>query len=212
LNSKVAMSLYSKVLATWLGGLGLLAVPSQTAAQVAAADSTQAKADSQPAVTDSLQGYSAYGGSSDTALQRVRPDSAAGDSSDQASPDSVRTKAEESATKADTAAVSKEPNDSILSAACSGPGGSSPVARDLLVVVFAPEAGTRERSAAAKTVKGKLLGPVSSEEPGAYYVRVPSGGDEYRLRLAADHLVQLQQVRQVGSRACPSRPPPKNPG
>jgi hypothetical protein len=81
------------------------------------------------------------------------------------------------------------------------------VARDLLVVVFAPEAGAAERAAAAKSVDGTLLGRVASGAQGAYYLRVPGGGEEYRLRAAADQLILLDKVRQVGSRTCP-RPPP----
>jgi hypothetical protein len=77
-----------------------------------------------------------------------------------------------------------------------------------LVVIFAPEAGAADRTAAAKSVDGTLLGPVAAGEPGAYYLGVPSGGEEYRLRVAADQLIQLAMVRQVGSRACPPLPPP----
>jgi hypothetical protein len=78
----------------------------------------------------------------------------------------------------------------------------------LLVVVFAPEAGVAERTAAARSVHGTLLGRVTSGEPGAYYLRLPSGGggEEYRLRAAADQLILLDKVRQVGSRACPPLP------
>jgi hypothetical protein len=97
--------------------------------------------------------------------------------------------------------------DSILSAACS-PAGSTAVARDLLVIVFAQEASAAERAAVAKTVDGSLLGSVTSGEPGAYYLRVPSGGNEYRLRVAADKLILLDMVRQVGSRTCPPPSPP----
>jgi hypothetical protein len=123
------------------------------------------------------------------------------------------TQAQDTAPARDTTArpaASAEPGDSILIAACSG---GATVARDLLVVVFAPEATDEERTAAAESVEGKLLRPVSSSEPGAYYLRVPSGGGEFGLRAAADELIQLAPVRQVGSRACP--PPSataKNPG
>jgi hypothetical protein len=77
----------------------------------------------------------------------------------------------------------------------------------LLVIVFAPEARAAERAAIAKTVDGRLLGLVTSGEPGAYYLRVPSGGNEYQLRVAADRLILLDMVRQVGSRTCPPPPP-----
>jgi hypothetical protein len=129
---------------------------------------------------------------------------AASDSQPASRPDSALA-ADSTRAAADT--VRPEPTDSILSAAC-GAGGSTAVARDLLVIVFAPEARAAERAAVAKTVDGKLLGSVTSGEPGAYYLRVPSGGDEYRLRLAADRLILLDMVRQVGSRRCPPRPPP----
>jgi hypothetical protein len=96
------------------------------------------------------------------------------------------------------------PVDRTLSAACGGPGGSAAIARDLLVVVFAPEASARERAAAAESVGGKVLGPA---EPGAYYIKLPAGGGEAGLRAAADQLSLVSAVRQVGSRACPSTPP-----
>ena len=79
-------------------------------------------------------------------------------------------------------------------------------APDLLVVIFTPESGRAERAAVTKSVRGKLLGQAASE-PGAYYLWVPSQGQEYRLRAAADQLIQLPQVRQVGTRACPPAPP-----
>ena len=96
------------------------------------------------------------------------------------------------------------PVDRTLSAACGGPGGSAAIARDLLVVVFAPEASARERAAAAESVGGKVLGPA---EPGAYYIKLPAGGGEAGLRAAADQLSLVTVVRQVGSRACPPTPP-----
>jgi hypothetical protein len=85
------------------------------------------------------------------------------------------------------------------------------VASDLLMIVFGAEATAEDRTAAVRTVKGKLLGPVGPDEPGAYYLRVPSGGDESRLRAAADQLALLSQVRQVGSRACPTAEPVRTP-
>ena len=130
----------------------------------------------------------------------------ASDSTAPAASDTVHPQGAGSATTSDTATPPTAPGDSILSAACSGPAGAATVARDLLVVVFAPEAGAPERATAAKSVDGTLLGPVTSGEPGAYYLRVPSGGEEYRLRVAADQLILLDMVRQVGSRACPPLP------
>jgi hypothetical protein len=109
-------------------------------------------------------------------------------------------------TKSAAAAAPSAPVDSILSAACGGPGEAGTVAPNLLVVVFAPDAGREERAAVARRAKGKLLGVVSSVEPGAYYLRVPTGGEEHRLRAVADELILSGLVRQVGSRACPSPP------
>lgn len=103
-------------------------------------------------------------------------------------------------------AAASPPVDSILSEACSGSAAPTSTARDLLVVVFAPEAGRSDRMDVARSVKGRLLGAVSSE-PGAYYLWVPAGGREYQLRAAADQLVRWPAVRQVGSRACPSPAP-----
>ena len=190
------MSIYSTFLATWLLGLSLLIVPRATFGQAPTSDSTAVKPDSQPPLTDSVPTTGVTPAYSDT-VQRAHPDSVP-------KKDSTRTTSD----TAHSPGAAKAPSDSILSAACSGPAGPATVARDLLVVVFAPEAGAAERAAAAKSVHGTLLGRVTSGEPGAYYLRVPSGGggEEYRLRAAADQLIQLDKVRQVGSRACPPLP------
>ena len=201
------MSLHSILLATWLLGLSLLIVP-RASGQAPASDSTAVGSDSQPALTDSVLKTDTPRASSDTVLQRAQPDSASKTDSARAAQDTVRPPGTGKATTSDTATSPTAPPDSILSAACSGTAGSATVARDLLVVVFEPEAGAAERAAAAKNVEGTLLGPATSGEPGAYYLRVPSGGEEYRLRVAADQLILLDMVRQVGSRACPPLPPP----
>jgi hypothetical protein len=99
--------------------------------------------------------------------------------------------------------------DSVLSAACGGAAGSTTIARNLLVVVFAPEVGPAERAAAAKSVDGKMVG---SAEPGAYYLQVPARGQEHLLRAAADQLVQLGYVRERVRRFAPSRPGNWQPG
>jgi hypothetical protein len=189
------MSLHSTLPATWLLGLSLLIAPRATSGQVPASDSTSTGAS--PA-------------SSDTVLPQAQPDSVSKTDSTRAASDTVHPPGAGKATTSDTTNPPTAPSDSILRAACSGPAGSAPVARDLLVVVFAPETGAAERTAAVKSVDGTLLGPLTTGEPGAYYVRVPSGGggEEYRLRAAADRLIQLDMVRQVGSRACPPLPPP----
>ena len=196
------MSLHSILLATWLLGLSLLIVP-RASGQAPASDSIAVGSDSQPALTDSVLKTDTPRASSDTVLQQAQPTDSA-----RAAQDTVRPPGTGKATTSDTATSPTAPPDSILSAACSGTAGSATVARDLLVVVFAPEAGAAERAAAARNVEGTLLGPATSGGPGAYYLRVPSGGEEYRLRVAADQLILLDMVRQVGSRACPPLPPP----
>jgi hypothetical protein len=216
---------HSPFLATCLLVSSILFVPPRMLCQEPASDSSpKAVSDSQAALTDSVQGIGAPRPTLDT-LRPVQSDTP-GEANPPATPDSLRpsgtidtSKANTDTTKgnpgtarkADSSAASSAPRDSVLIAACSTPSGSASVARDLLVVVFAPEAGKRERAAAAKSVAGKLLGPVSSE-PGAYYLRVPAEGQEFRLRVAADQLIQLAQVKQVGSRACPPPSPTGKPG
>ncbi len=106
------------------------------------------------------------------------------------------------ARRTDTARAVAAPADSILSAACDGVAGAS-IARDLLVIVFAPKTSAKERAAVAGSVGGKLLGRVMGE-PGAHYLGLPPGSEEPALRAAADRLIRRAQVRQVGSRSCPS--------
>jgi hypothetical protein len=181
------MSLHFTPPAIWLLGLGLLIVPPAMVGQVPDSGSPA------PAASDSQPGS--------------HPDSAPAADSIRAGSDTVLPKTPGSSTKPGTTAARPEPVDSILSAAC-GTAGSTAVARDLLVIVFAPEARAADRATVAKTVDGRLLGSVASGGPGAYYLRVPSGGNEYRLRVAADRLILLDMVRQVGSRTCPPLPPP----
>ena len=206
------MSVHSIFLPTWLLGLSLLMVPRATFGQAPASDSTAVKSDSQPPLADSGQTTGAAPAYSDTVLQRAHPDSVSKTDSTRTASDTAHPPGAGKAAASDTATRPAAPRDSILGAACGGPAGPATVARGLLVVVFAPEAGAAERAAAAKSVHGTLLGRVTSGEPGAYYLRVPSGGggEEYRLRAAADQLILLDKVRQVGSRACP--PPPQRSG
>jgi hypothetical protein len=167
-------------------GLGLLSVPPAMLAQAPDSGSTApAASDSQPA---------------------SHSDSVPAADSTRAGSDTVRPKTPGSSPTPATSAARPEPVDSILSAACAA-AGSTAVARDLLVIVFAPEARAADRATVAKTVDGRLLGSVTSGGPGTYYLRVPSGGNEYRLRAAADRLILLDMVRQVGSRTCPPPPP-----
>ena len=181
------MSLPSALLHTCLLGLGLLIVPPVMVGQVPDSGSPA------PAASDSQSAS--------------HPDSVLAADSTRAGSDTVRPKTPGSSTTPATPAARPEPVDSILSAACGAPG-SRAVARDLLVIVFAPEAKAADRATVAKTVDGRLLGSATSAGPGAYYLRVPSGGNEYRLRVAADRLILLDMVRQVGSRTCPPLPPP----
>jgi hypothetical protein len=164
---------------------------------------------------------------SDSTVRPAGADSAGGDTARAAldsvpapAPDTTHSSATGTSPRSLTGGTT--PPDSILASACSGPGASTSVARDLLVVGFTSYASAEEKTAAAQAVQGSLLGQVSGAEPGTYYLRVPSGGQEYQLRLAADKLAQLAQVKQVGSRSCPivtpaaapavpatSTPPPK---
>jgi len=213
------MPSHSTFLATCLLVSSILFVPPRMLCQEPVSDSApEAASDSQAAFTDSGQGIGAPRPTLDT-LRPVQSDTPGGPDRPAATPDSLRPNGNADTTKGpadttkkgDSSAAASAPRDSILIAACSAPSGSASVARDLLVVVFTPEAGKRERAAAAKSVAGKLLGPVTSE-PGAYYLRVPAEGREFRLRVAADQLIQLAQVKQVGSRACPPPSPTGKPG
>ncbi|MFL5531466.1 MAG: hypothetical protein ACJ8BC_05780 [Gemmatimonadales bacterium] len=183
--------------------------------QTQAGDSTlQAPRDSSPAPTDTAANGASTGDSASADTTRSSSDSsrpetrenAAGAPGEQGASDTTRVRGAVDSTQPAPAATPL-PKDSILSTACTGFAGPVTTAPDLLVVIFTPESGRAERTAAVKSVRGKLLGQVASE-PGAYYLRVSSGGQEYRLRAAADQLILQPQVRQVGTRACPAAPPP----
>ena len=205
------MSLHSTLLATLLPGLVFLISPPAASGQVPASDSAA------PAPSDSVQPSGAAPLPSDSL--RLQPGRDSGPTADtaQTSSDTMLQSGSRGAgaldtASADTAAAdtttAPAPADSVLSAACSDPEGGTTVARDLLVIVFALETGAGERAAAAASVDGRLLGPAPSGQPGAYYLEVPSGGEEHRLRAAADQLILLETVRQVGARACPPTAPP----
>jgi hypothetical protein len=177
----------------------LLALPVPAAAfgQTPAADSARdsASAGDSASVTDSASSADSIRSTSDSAAPGAaeRPAGGQGARSDRDS------------TRAPEARDSTRP-DSILSAACSDSGVPSSTARDLLVVVFAPKTGRADQVSVAASVKGRLLGPVTSE-PGAFYLWVPTAGQESRLRAAADRLIRSDVIRQVGSRTCPATPP-----
>ena len=206
------MSLYSTLLATLLPGLVFLISTPAASGQVPTSDSAA------PASSDSLQPIGASPLPSDSLRLQPGRDSAPTADTAQTSSDTMLQSGGRSAgaldtatadtAAADTTAAPPAPADSILSAACSDPGGGTTIARDLLVIVFAPEAGAGERAAAAASVDGRLLGVAPSGQPGAYYLEVPSGGEEHRLRAVADQLILLETVRQVGARACPPTAPP----
>ena len=192
----------------------ILGAPVTALGQTQAGDSTvRSPRDSSPAQTDSAANSVSAGdsGSADTtrsasdSSQPAISEDSAGSPGGRGIPDTARARGAVDSVQP-AAAATPPPTDSILSAACSGSAGAMTTAPDLLVVIFTPESGRAERAAVTKSVRGKLLGQVASE-PGAYYLWVPSQGQEYRLRAAADQLIQLPQVRQVGTRACPRAPP-----
>jgi hypothetical protein len=181
--------------------------PGDTADSAASTSGTR----SRPPEADSVSvADSAFATDTATAGDTIRPPDSLrlGTSAPPPGADSARTTADsirspgvrDSAKAVPTAAPQRV--DRVLSAACGGPDASVTIARDLLVVAFAEDAGATERAAAASSVKGKLIG---QPEPGVYYMRIPAGGGEVGLRMAADQLSLLPQVRQVGSRSCPPR-------
>jgi hypothetical protein len=182
----------------------LLASPAPLTGQ--APDSTApapARSDSQASPTDTTrQADTARGSFSDSSGGSVPRDSAPKDTA-RASTDSTKPIPRDGPSRSPQPVSATEPEsrDTVLTAACQSTG--STVAPDLLVVVFGAEARAGDRLAAARSVRGELLGPAGSE-PGAYYLRVKTGGDESRLRAAADELAMLSQIRRVGSRACPT--------
>jgi hypothetical protein len=198
------MSLNHTLAIIALVGTSAFALASGLSGQVPDSSATAAvQSDSQTASADAARRADTSGVSSSDSLRSASPDSVPTDTA-RASSDSVKPAARDSGR---SSAVSQAPNsvavqppvDSVLAEACQS--GES-LARDLLVVVFSDEAGAEERKVAARSVRGTLLGPVNSE-PGAYYLRVPSGGEEFQLRAAADQLAQLSQVQQVASQTCP---------
>jgi hypothetical protein len=200
------MSLSPTLLKICLLGLAFPLGVSDGLAQTSTSDTAaRVASDSQPASRDSLVPRDSSRATSDTAPRQARPDSNPSRDSTRASLDSTRDSTRSAATGSPTpksaTTTSMQPVDSVLRAACGAPGAST-VAPDLLVVVFDPAAGAKERVAAAKGVRGTLLGRVAAE-PNAFYVRTPTGGGEFGLRAAADQLALEPIVRQVGSRNCP---------
>ncbi len=81
-------------------------------------------------------------------------------------------------------------------------GGEAP---DLLLVVFLARSQPSDREAAIKAVKGTMV-TADPADPAAWYVRVPSGGNEFTLRNIADRLIRARPVKEVGPVQCPARP------
>jgi hypothetical protein len=189
-----------------------LTAPGTAFGQTQAGDSSvRSPQDSSPALTDSAANSTSTGDSASSAdttrpasdtSQSASGEKPAGAPGQQGAGDTAGAGGAVDSIKP-AAATTPLPTDSILSTACSSSAGPTSTAPDLLVVVFTPETGSADRAAAAKSVKGRLLGQVVSE-PGAYYLWVPAAGQEYGLRAAADQLIRFPAVRQVGSRACPS--------
>jgi hypothetical protein len=199
------MSLHSIVLAAWLLGLSFLIIPHSAFGQTS--DSAPpTSSDSAPA-SDSLARDTLAGGTPPGAADTTRTGAETVRDSLAVASDTARPPQPRDTANSEAAGVST-PGDSVLRRSCQDRVGTG-VARGLLVVVFAPEAGAEERATAAESVEGKLVGSVPGD-PGAHYLRVAGEGGEHRLRAAADQLIQLPQVRQVGSRSCPP-PQPRAP-
>jgi hypothetical protein len=78
-------------------------------------------------------------------------------------------------------------------------------ATDLLLVSFLTRSAPSDREAAIKAVKGEKV-TADPADPAAWYVRVPSGGNEFALRSIADRLIRARAVKEVGPVQCPARP------
>ena len=96
------------------------------------------------------------------------------------------------------------PSSPLPKGACSEADAGGP-ATDLLLVTFRSRSAPAEREAALKTVKGTLVTPDPSDDA-AWFVRVPSGGNEFVLRGIADRLIRAPVVKEVGPVQCPARP------
>ena len=219
-RSRSVMSMHHIAFAVCLMASSVVILPPAAAGQASTTESTSAAApDSQPAATDSTatgavlptDTIGASGSASgDDSVPPVDStpsppdtlDSSQAAQADTGAPgrDTTRAPGAADSTKTRAAAAPAAPVDSILSAACAASGGSTSVAPNLLVVLFTAESGAAQRASAARSIKGKLVGQATPE---GYYIRVPGGGGEMKLRAYADRLSRLTQVRQVGSRACP---------
>jgi hypothetical protein len=162
---------------------------------------TPAESDSPGVRSDTLSGADTVGSARDS-VRALQGRSATG------RPDSTRLRSDTAhsspggdSSRSTTAELAPALRDTVLGKACGSSDSPSTVAQDLLVVMFGPGVEGRERAAVARSVGGKLL---NSPESGVYYIRLRPGGGEAGLRAAADQLSQKPEVRQVGSRSCPS--------
>jgi hypothetical protein len=83
------------------------------------------------------------------------------------------------------------------------PAAADRVSADVLLVTFRSRSTPAEREAAVKRVKGTIVAP-DPNDPASAYVRVPSEGNEFRLRVIADRLIRAPVVKEVGSVQCPA--------
>jgi hypothetical protein len=131
------------------------------------------------------------------------PDSSAKarrDSSAKAPRDSV-TKPVPAAAPAPPPAIDPHPK-GICTADVPATGGEAP---DLLLVSFLTRSTPSDREAAIKSVKGEKV-TADPGDPAVWYVRVPSGGNEFALRSIADRVIRARAVKEVGPVQCPARP------
>ena len=74
---------------------------------------------------------------------------------------------------------------------------------DVLLVTFRARSTPAEREATVKGVKGTIVAP-DPTDPASAYVRVPSDGNEFVLRVIADRLIRAPTVKEVNAVECPA--------
>jgi len=130
------------------------------------------------------------------------------DSAPQPTPDSSAKAPRDTVTKPVPAAAPAPPPvidphpKGICSAEVPATGGDAP---DLLLVSFLTRSTPSDREAAIKSVKGEKV-TADPGDPAVWYVRVPSGGNEFALRSIADRVIRARAVKEVGPVQCPARP------
>jgi hypothetical protein len=103
------------------------------------------------------------------------------------------------------AAAASPPTNTLPKGVCSQGEEAGSDASDVLLVSFRRRSGPADRQAALKAVNGKLIAPDPSDDA-LWYVKVPSGGNEFVLRSIADRLIRAPVVTEVGPVQCPARP------